>query len=73
MDRNLLNALKKHFGTEDIMAGKGGFWVKGHPFVTIKQARQLTGVKGIKRAPRGERILAWGDYATIAMINGVKR
>ena len=59
---------KKHY---DVIFGKGGFWIKGLGFYTIAKARKLT---GIKAPPRKQRMVmsAWGDYATIAQINGIK-
>ncbi len=54
----------------DVIHGKGGFWIKGHGFFTLQQARKLTGIK----APSKERtvLTPYGDYATIAQINGIK-
>ena len=40
-------------------------------FLTYKQARKLAGLADPSR-PRRKRISAYGDYATIAMINRVK-
>ena len=54
----------------DIMYGKGGFWIKGKGFYTLAKARRITGVTGTPRQKR-DRILPYGDYATIAMINGI--
>ena len=55
----------------DVIQGKGGFHVRTKGFFTIAQARKIT---GIKATPRNKRtiMLAWGDYATIAQINGIK-
>jgi len=66
----LAEKLGKH--QYDVTHGKGGFWIKGKGFFTINQARKLT---GIKATPRQERtvMLAWGDYATIAMLNKQRR
>ena len=64
---NLKSALEKHFGAPSL-AGKGGFFVKGHGFVSTTKARKLTGIKGKTRNPP-TRLSAWGDYATIAMLN----
>lgn len=55
----------------DVLQGKGGFWIKGKGFYTIAQARKITGIKATPR-PARERISAYGDYATIALINGIK-
>jgi len=66
----LAHTLAEKLGKQhsDIVAGKGGFWIKGKGFYTIAQARKLT---GIKAAPRNERpvMRALGDYATIAQLN----
>ena len=60
------------FDTDYICSGKGGFWVRGHGFFTYAKARKLTGMPVENPRTRKPRILAYGDYATIAMINGVK-
>ena len=69
LGHELAEKLGKHH--YDVIQGKGGFWIKDKGFYTIAQARKITGIKATPR-PRKARILAWGDYATIAMINGVK-
>jgi len=69
-DKKLCEALKGIYG-EFIMVGRGGFWIKDHGFVTLAQARKITGIRGKERKKR-IAVNAWGDYATIAMINGVK-
>jgi len=53
----------------EVYYGKGGYFVKDIGFITTKQAQKLTGVEPQKREHK-ERITAWGDYATIAMLNG---
>ena len=63
----LLKALAQHYKT-DVMTGKGGFFVKGEGFVTIAKARKVTGIEGPKREPARVQS-AWGDYATIVMLN----
>ena len=55
----------------EVLQGKGGFWIHGHGFITLAKARKLTGIKAAPR-PRYERIPAWGDLATIAMLNHVR-
>ncbi len=50
-----------------VLQGKGGFWIRGHGFITLAKARKLTGVKAPSR--ERQRMPAWGDYATIAMLN----
>lgn len=69
-DKKLYEALKGIYKSE-ILAGKGGFWIKDNGFVTLQQARKITGIRGKKRV-KLDTIRAWGDYATIAMINGIK-
>ena len=66
-DINLKAALEKHFGTESL-AGKGGFFVKSHGFITTAKARKLTGIKGKTRNPP-TRLSSYGDYAIIEMLN----
>ena len=66
-DKDLKAALEKHFGAPSL-AGKGGFWVKGHGFIPTTKARRLTGIKGPTRNPP-TRLSSWGDWATIEMIN----
>lgn len=51
--------------------GRGGFWINGLGFSTLKQVSQRYGIISQKRVMR-PRISAYGDYATIAMLNGVK-
>lgn len=55
----------------DCIKGKGGYWIKGKGFYTIAQARKITGIKAILRKPQ-MRVMPYGDYATIAQINGIK-
>ena len=56
----------------DVCEGKGGFWIKGKGFYSIAAARRITGIKPPKHNLQ-ERQPAWGDYATIAMLNGVRK
>jgi len=69
--------LTKHcgvsFDTDHIVSGKGGFWVRGHGFFTYAKARRLTGLPVEHPRPRRPRISAYGDYATLTMINGIKQ
>jgi len=66
--QDLIKGLTEKLDTKNIISGKGGFWIKGKGFITIAQARKLT---GIKATPRNYSpvMSAWGDYATIAQIN----
>ena len=57
---------KRHY---DVLQGKGGFWIKGKGFFTIAKARKLTGIKAPTR--NRTRLMPYGDYATIAMVNGI--
>ena len=73
MHQVLADTLAEKLGKHqwDIIHGKGGFWIKGHGHFTLQQARKLTGIKATPRQPR--QVLApYGDYATIAQINGIK-
>lgn len=67
-DKELLDAVKKHYHTEDAGYGKGGIFVKGVPWISIAQARKITGIKGKERECK-PRQKPWGDYATVAMLN----
>ena len=63
--------LAEHYGAPTLQ-GKGGFHVKGHGFISLAKARKITDTPATPR-PRRERISAWGDYATIAMLNQPRR
>lgn len=67
MSADLRLAVEKYYGSP-ALAGKGGFFIKGHGFITTAKARKVTGVKGKTRNPP-KKLSAWGDYATIAMLN----
>ena len=64
------DALAELTGRE-VVQGKGGFWVRGQGWISLAKARTLTGIPAPKRAKRA-RVQPWGDYATIAMLNGYK-
>ena len=70
-DIDLRLAIEKHYKSP-VLAGKGGFWIKGHGFITTAKARKITGIKGKTRNPP-QRLAAWGDYATVAMLNQPRR
>ena len=55
----------------DCLKGKGGYWIKGKGFYTIAQARKITGIRAIPRKT-SMCLSAYGDYATIALINRIK-
>jgi len=58
--------LEEHYGAP-VLQGKGGFWIRGHGFITLAKARKITGIKAPSR--ERQRMPAWGDYATIAALN----
>ena len=68
--KEIAEALERHFASKALI-GKGGFWVKEHGFISLAKARRITGIKATPREPRA-RVQPWGDYATIAKINGVR-
>lgn len=51
-----------------VISGKGGFWLNGGGFVSLAKARTMTGIRAPKRKP-GLIQSAWGDWATVAMLN----
>lgn len=55
----------------EVLQGKSGFWIRGHGFITLAKARKLTGIKAPSR--QRTRMPAWGDYATVAMLNTQRR
>lgn len=57
---------------QDILEGKGGFWVKGDRFYSYRETYKLTGMKPPTRHCDRVVMRAWGDYATIAQINRVR-
>ena len=57
-DSDLRLAVEKHYHSP-ALAGKGGFFIKGHGFITTAQARKITGIKGKTRNPP-KRLSAWG-------------
>jgi hypothetical protein len=51
--RELGHALCAKLGSDDWCTGKGGgFWVKGHGFVTMAKARKITGIVAEKRVQK---------------------
>lgn len=56
----------------DVLYGKGGFWLRGQGWVSFADARRLSGVKAAP-ANRQPRVSAYGDWAWVAAINGVRR
>lgn len=55
----------------EVLKGKGGFWIKGEGHITLAHARKRTGIAAPARQRR-ERQQAWGDFATIAILNGAR-
>ena len=49
--------------------GKGGFWIAGEGFVSLRRVATRYGIQSPRRQFRG-RISAYGDFATIALLNG---
>lgn len=47
----------------EVLAGEGGFWLRGRGHVTTAQARRMTGIAAEPRIRR-ERV-AYGDYAQL--------
>jgi len=66
--QTLIVALKKHYKT-DVISGKGGFFVKDKGFITLVQARKITGIKAVPRQKKG-KTGGYGDYATLRKIVG---
>ena len=56
---------------DSLMFGKGGGWIRGEGFRTLAQLRTRYGVPTPRRERR-ERVPAWGDFATVAMLNRIK-
>ena len=69
--QELKQALESAIG-KPVLYVKGLFVAQDGQRYTITQARKITGLPAPERnfAPR---IGAWGDYATIAMLNSSKR
>lgn len=67
-DAELLNGLKKIYGN-DVIYGKGGFHVRDKGFISIAQARVITGIEAPERKSRG-KTGGYGDYATMRKIVG---
>ena len=66
--KELLGAIKDYYNTEDVVYGKGGFFVRGKGFISISKARLLTKKEAPERQYRG-RMSSYGDYATVEMFN----
>lgn len=55
-------------GKDNVLTGKGGFFVKGQGHISGSKARKITNVLAPKREKRA-KVLPYGDYAWIAAIN----
>jgi hypothetical protein len=64
---DVLNALQAQ-GFE-VLAGKGGFWIRGEGHITLAQARKRTGIAAPKRQPRATQ-QPFGDYGWMLGIAG---
>ena len=47
----------------DVLAGKGGYWLRGRGHVTTSQARRMTGIAAAPRVIRPR--VAYGDWAQL--------
>ena len=47
----------------EVLAGKGGFWLRGHGHVTTAGARRMTGIAAEPRIRRPR--IAYADYAQL--------
>lgn len=75
MKREQRLAIIEAFAAQGIEAlhGKGGFFLRGQGFVTFAQARKMTAVAVPAELKReGGMVSAYGDYAIIAKINGIR-
>jgi hypothetical protein len=66
----LLDALKSHYKTDDICTGKGGFHIRCVGFITIAQARKLTGIKPQNKRQTKNNITVNSDYNWLCRIAG---
>jgi hypothetical protein len=58
---------------KEVITGKGGFYIKGRGFVSLRQARKETGINMATKRKPSMRVSPWGDYATIAMLSGARK
>lgn len=66
----LLEKLSEIYKT-DVCYGKGGFFIRDNGWISFSEARIKTGIDVPEELKRNnEKILPFGDYATIAGING---
>ena len=70
--KELLPALQKLYGKENILAGKGGYWIKNKGFITTSQARKITGIKSSQTRQPAMVVGPAGEWAFVAMFNGYK-
>lgn len=71
--RKILEKKMESAGKEFYRAsGKGdGYFVRGSGYVSYAKARKIFNVPMYEKRERMQQV-AYGDYATIAMINGIK-
>lgn len=55
----------------EAISGKGGFWIQGFGFLTLREVARLYRITAATRVHH-PKISAYGDYATIAMLNGIR-
>jgi len=66
----LLEKLAEIYKT-DVCYGKGGFFIRGNGWISFSQARKITTIEVPEELKRENgKVLSYGDYATIAGING---
>lgn len=65
--KQLISALSKN--GDEVLAGKGGFWIKGKGFITTAQARKTTGIKSKETRKPQQIISAGGEWAWVAAFN----
>lgn len=56
---------------KEVLTGNGGVFIRGEKWVSWAGLYRRYGITPAKR-PTKPRVSAYGDYATIALINGVK-
>ena len=70
-------AIRNYFADQgyDVLSGKGGFWLRKDnktKFITLAKARNITGISPKFKRTQRAKVSCFGDYATIAAINGIK-
>jgi hypothetical protein len=62
--KEVLVALENLKGKDNVLYGKGGFWIRGEGWISLAKARRITGIKAPKREPRP--IFINPDYYALA-------